>query len=89
MNVFLVTSATSARAEQNTHDTSIYVAGAQIEEGTFATSFIPTTTAAVTRGGDFATITGPNFSSWYNPLEGTLGVKFQTLFSMNSTKSFY
>ena len=47
-----------------------------MEEGTFATSFIPTTTTPVTRAGDFASVAGADFSSWYNPAEGTLGVEF-------------
>jgi len=49
MSIFLATSDTSPLAESNTFNTSIYIAGAQIEEGTFATSYILTTTAAVTR----------------------------------------
>ena len=79
--VFIVSSATSPRAETNTLSTDIYVAGAQAELGAFATSYIPTIASAVTRGGDFASITGPNFSSWYNnPIQGTFGVEFQTLY---------
>jgi hypothetical protein len=54
MNVLLVSSATAIRAEINTLATFIYTAGAQVEEGTVATSYISTTTAAVTRAGDFA-----------------------------------
>jgi hypothetical protein len=45
--------------------------GGQIEEGAFATSYIPTTTATVTRAADVASITGTNFSSWYNQTEGS------------------
>jgi hypothetical protein len=55
-----------------------------MEEGRFATSYIPTDTAAVTRAGDFASITGQNFSSWYNPVQGTFGVEFQTIFTTDS-----
>jgi hypothetical protein len=43
----------------------------QNENGTFATSYIPTTTASVTRAADSAIMTGTNFSSWYNQSEGT------------------
>lgn len=46
--------------------------GAQLEAGSFATSYIPTTTAQVTRSADTASMTGTNFSSWYRADEGTL-----------------
>jgi hypothetical protein len=46
--------------------------GAQLETGTFPTSYIPTTTAAATRAADVATMIGDNFSNWYNPTAGTL-----------------
>ena len=38
----------------------------------FVTSYIPTTTAAVTRAADVVSITGSNFSSWYRQDEGTV-----------------
>ncbi len=76
--ISIVSSATSIRAESNTLNTNIYATGAEIEEGAFPTSYISTTrtTAAVTRAGEFASITGTNFSSWYNPLQGTFVVGF-------------
>jgi hypothetical protein len=57
--------------------------GAQLEAGTFPSSYIPTTTAQVTRAADtstsaattraggVATMTGANFASWYRQDEGT------------------
>jgi hypothetical protein len=45
--------------------------GGQQESGAFPTSHIPTTTVAVTRNADVATMTGTNFSDWYNPTEST------------------
>jgi hypothetical protein len=54
----------------------IYVYGAQLEAGSFATSYIPTTTASVTRAADSASMTGTNFSSWYNQSEGTFVAGF-------------
>jgi hypothetical protein len=46
--------------------------GAQLEAGAFATSYIPTTTASVTRAADVAQISGSNFSGMYNQNAGTL-----------------
>jgi hypothetical protein len=51
---------------------SVYIWGAQVEEGAFATSYIPTVAATVTRAADVASITGSNFSGWYNQTEGTV-----------------
>lgn len=50
----------------------IYAWGAQLEAGAFPTSYIPTTSAALTRNADVATMTGTNFSDWYNQAQGTL-----------------
>lgn len=47
---------------------------AQLEAGAFATSYIPTTTTALTRNADVATMTGTNFSDWFNASEGTFVV---------------
>jgi hypothetical protein len=44
--------------------------GAQLEVGAFATSYIPTVASQVTRTADVATMTGTNFSSWFNASEG-------------------
>lgn len=51
-----------------------YAWGAQREVGAFATSYIPTTSAALTRNADVATMTGTNFSDWYNASEGAFAV---------------
>ena len=47
---------------------------AQLEAGAFATSYIPTTTTALTRNADVATMTGTNFSDWFNASEGSFVV---------------
>ena len=52
----------------------IYIWGAQLEAGSFATSYIPTVASQVTRSADTASMTGTNFSSWYRPDEGTFYV---------------
>ena len=54
----------------------IYIWGAQLEAGAFATSYIPTVASQVTRAADSASMTGTNFSSWYNAGEGTMYGEF-------------
>jgi hypothetical protein len=46
-------------------DITLRIGLPQLEQGAFATSVIPTSTVAVTRSADVASITGTNFSSWY------------------------
>ena len=52
----------------------VLIYGAQLEAGTSASSYIPTTTAQVTRNPDLALMTSTNFSSWYTG--GTTGTFF-------------
>ncbi len=46
--------------------------GAQVEAESFPTSYIPTTTASVVRSADICSITGSDFTGFYNQPEGTL-----------------
>jgi hypothetical protein len=52
----------------------VFIWGAQLEAGAFATSYIPTVASTVSRSADVATMTGTNFSTWYNQSEGTFVV---------------
>jgi len=54
-----------------------WVWGGQIEQGAFVTSYIPTTSAAVTRAVDVATL--PTTGGWFNASAGTAGVEFQSV----------
>jgi hypothetical protein len=51
---------------------NIDVRYAQFETGAFATSYIPTTLLAVLRNADVVTMTGTNFSDWYNATSGAI-----------------
>jgi hypothetical protein len=62
---------------------------AQLELGSFATSFIPTAGVAVTRNADVATMTGTNFSDWFNATEGAFQCKFQTTYFGNIDRTRY
>lgn len=64
---------------------TVYVWGAQVEAGAFATSYIPTTSAQVTRSADIASIDGSNFSGFYNQSEGTI---FGEVFNPNGLVLF-
>jgi hypothetical protein len=51
---------------------TIFAWGAQLEAGSFPTSYIPTTTASVVRSADVCSITGSDFTGMYNASEGTM-----------------
>jgi hypothetical protein len=63
----------------------VYIYGAQLEAGAFPTSYIPTTTAALTRNADVAMMTGTNFSDWFNGTAGTVvtQTQMQWLYNQN------
>lgn len=68
-SVVIATNAPSAAAS------SFLVWGAQVELGSYATSYIPTAGSQVTRTADIAAIVAPNFAPWYNQSEGTFVVE--------------
>ena len=66
VNIF----ATNTDNSSSSINSSIFLWGAQFEAGAFPTSYIPTTTATVTRSEDRASVN--TLSPWYNATEGTL-----------------
>jgi hypothetical protein len=69
--------------------TSVNVWGMQLEQGAFATSYIPTTTTALTRAADVASVTGADFSSWHNDVEGTVYTESSALPDVNISSVVY
>ena len=69
---------------QRSSTTDFYIFGAQMEIGSFATSYIPTSGSSVTRAADVAEITGTNFASFYNQSEGTVFVETSTPLETNT-----
>jgi hypothetical protein len=63
------------------NDKIISVWGAQLEQGSFATSYIPRPSGQATRTADNVSMVGENFSSWYNQSEGSVYCAFK----LNST----
>jgi hypothetical protein len=65
--------------------TSLFIWGTQLEAGSYATSYIPTTSASVTRNADVISKTG--ISSLIGQTEGTIFMDF-TLLPNNSNNSY-
>ena len=69
--------------------TGMWVTGAQIEAGAFATTYIATTATTQTRQADSAVMTGTNFSSWYNAGEGTIQLAYTTAVTIPPSFPFF
>ena len=66
-----------------------YLWGAQLEAGSFPTSYIPTSGSTLTRVVDLASISGTNFSSFYNQSEGTYFLNATTVDSGTTDDIIY
>jgi hypothetical protein len=64
---------------------TLYTWGAQLEAGVFPTSYIPTTTASVVRSADVCSISGSNFTGFWNQSAGTLVETFEASPNTNTT----
>jgi hypothetical protein len=68
------------RVYAGTGTVAVYGWGAQIEAGPYASSYISNPLAVNnTRNADILSMTGTNFSSWYNPLEGSVVAEYTPL----------
>jgi hypothetical protein len=70
VTVAVASGGTATYAGDGTSYVDIY--GFQFEQGAFATSYIPTTTVAVTRNADIASITSGNFNAFYQGQQGAV-----------------
>ena len=70
------------------YGTGQYIWGAQLEAGSFPTSYIPTSGSTVTRDDDDAVIKGTNFSDIYNETEGTIFAEFNTKVNTGTTSKW-
>jgi hypothetical protein len=66
----------------------LYLWGAQLEAGAFATSYIPTVASQVTRAADSASMIGNNFARWYTQGAGSLYFQATPLSLTGSTVYF-
>ena len=77
------------KGDTDTAGSTWSVWGAQIEAGTFPTSYIPTAaTVPVVRSPDVCSITGTDFSGFYNQSEGTIFISAEKTGTTNSTGSY-
>jgi hypothetical protein len=90
----LLIPAATANATQSTGAFATAVTGSAVftdvslEAGAFPTSYIPTTTASATRSADSASMTGTNFSSWWNASAGTFVVEGDTVMTASTLSAF-
>jgi hypothetical protein len=74
--IAFVANPTGTISYAGTAGSGVFIYGAQLEAGAFATSYIPTVASTVSRSADVATMTGTNFSTWYNQAEGAWVTSF-------------
>jgi hypothetical protein len=75
-NIYIVDNASAAYGSSSTSPDTVYVYGAQLEAGSFPTSYIPTSGATATRAADIASISVDNFG--YRQDAGTVVVDVNT-----------
>jgi hypothetical protein len=75
---FLLADADNSISYSGDGTSGLFVWGAQLEAGAFATSYIPTVASQVTRNPDVVSMTGTNFSDWYSQDEGAFNCVYDT-----------
>lgn len=75
-----------------TAPTTLYIYGLQLEAGSYATSYIPTTSASVTRNGDAVyrdslSVFGTNQGTFFTDCEGPYFTNYEYLFDLSDNSS--
>ena len=83
--IYVVNSDNTFEFTGNSYD-GIYIWGAQMEAGAFATSYIPTVASQVTRAADAASMTGTNFSTWFNAGQGSIYTDSLPIYATGSSR---
>jgi hypothetical protein len=73
--LFQLISASANSSTTRVSGAAYFIWGAQLEAGAAPSSYIPTVASQVTRAADAASMTGANFSSWFNQQQGSLYVE--------------
>ena len=76
---------TFIRLETTAANAAVFIWGAQLEQGSYPTSYIPTSGSTVTRAADVST-SALGVNSWYNQSEGTMFAEAGS--STNDTNNF-
>lgn len=97
----VIEASSGARLYTGNGASGIHFWGAQLEASPYPTSYIPTvastvtrsadtsTSATVTRSADVASITGTNFSSWYNADQSTCFIETQQVDDTGGSGAWY
>ena len=79
-------SANNTFSYQGNGTSGAYLSAFQTEVGAFATSYIPNlATGSTTRNADAVSMTGTNFSSWFNASAGTFVATYDNFYPANAT----
>jgi len=84
---FYVYNSSGTKSYNGTSSNSLYIFGAQLETGSVATSYIPTTTAAVTRNADVVSVSGA-VSGSIGQTQGTIYCEFVNTLVASYTESY-